>query len=300
VTDFLQTTEGAITAGSVYLLIGFGWNLVYNSCGYLNLAIGQFYVLGAVLAFELQDSVGINSFVVRGVAVILGLGALGYAVERLLLRPLKDKQLGPLIVTIGVALVLLQLSRELAPGIVVQPSRFAPGSFELLDVVVTWQEVVVWVTAAVTALGVLWFFNRTDTGRAVRACADDRDSARFLGLNVAGYATAAFTASAMVAGLAAFVVSPTQGIAYNSGDLIAIKAFLAISIGGIGSYRGAIVGAFVVALGEAYIARYWSSEVRDVAVLTGFIVVLYVYAVVPRRAAGALPSPARVLARRHV
>jgi branched-chain amino acid transport system permease protein len=294
VTDFLQTTEGVVTAASVYLLIGFGWNLVYNSCGYLNLAIGQFYVLGAVLSFELQDSVGIESFIVRAVIVILGLGLLGYVSERLLLRPLGDNQLGALIVTIGLALILLQVAREMAPGIVVQPSPFVEGSFRILDVVVTWQELVVWITAGAVALAVLFFFTRTDTGRAVRACADDRESARFLGLNVAGYGTAAFTASAMLAGLAAFVISPTQGIAYNSGDLIAIKAFLAVSIGGIGNYRGAIVGAFVVAAAEAYVARYWSSAVRDVVVLTGFILVLCIYAARGQSVAGA----ARALAQR--
>ena len=79
-------------------------------------------------------------------------------------------------------------------------------------------------TVAVRSL--FTFFSRTDLGRTMRACTDNRPAALTLGIKVKTLATIAFTASAVLAALAAFVVSPTQGSAYNSGDLIAIKAFV--------------------------------------------------------------------------
>ena len=77
----------------------------------------------------------------------------------------------------------------------------------------------------------------------------------------------------------AFVVAPTQGSAYNSGDLIAIKAFMAVSIVGLGRNGGAVFGAFLVAAAEGYVARYWSADISQIVVLLGFIAILYVYAV---------------------
>ena len=93
------------------------------------------------------------------------------------------------------------------------------------------------------------------------------------------FATIAFTASGILAALAAFVVSPTQGSAYNSGDLIAIKAFMAVSIVGIGRNGGAVFGALLVAAAQGYLARYVNADISDIIVLGGFLIVLYVYVV---------------------
>lgn len=278
--DFLQTTEGIVTAASVYLLVGLGWNIVYNACGYLNLALGQFYILGAVLALELRDSFGIELVPLQGLLVVAAVGLLGFLCERLLLRPLGTFGLRPLIVTIGIALVLLQLARELAPAGALRPPDFIDAApLDLGGVLIAPQEIVVWVTAAVLAGALFAFFRSTDAGRTMRACAENRAGAEALGIRVASYGTIAFTISAMLAAAAAFVVSPTQGVTYNSGDLIAIKAFMAVSIVGLGRNGGAVVGALAVAAAEGYIARYWSADVRDIAVLVGFLVVLYVHAI---------------------
>ncbi len=77
--DFLQTTQGILTAASAYLLVGLGWNIVYNACGYLNLAIGGFYVLGAVVAYEAQSRLGLTSFLLVAVLVVLVVGAVAAA-----------------------------------------------------------------------------------------------------------------------------------------------------------------------------------------------------------------------------
>jgi branched-chain amino acid transport system permease protein len=91
--------------------------------------------------------------------------------------------------------------------------------------------------------------------------------------------TGAFAASAALAGLAAFVVAPTQGVSYDGGDLIAIKSFMAVAIGGLGSYRGGVVGAFGVALTEAYLARHWNPAAQQIVILIAFLLVLYFRAV---------------------
>jgi branched-chain amino acid transport system permease protein len=278
VIDFLQTTEGVVTAASVYLLVGLAWNLTYNACGYLNLALGQYYILGAIFSYKLQTSADIHNVFLLAVLVIGAVGVIGYLSERFLLRPLKDHRLAPLIVTIGINLVLLQLAKRLSPSSVLRPETFVEGTVTVGGVHITYQELIVWGTALVLTIALFFFFTRTDMGRSMRACQDNRKGAEALGIKVPSYSTAAFTVGAMLAATAAFVVGPTQGVAYNSGDLIAIKAFMAVSIVGLGRNGGALFGAFLVAGGQGYIARYWSNDISEIVVLVGFLCVLYVYA----------------------
>ncbi len=277
--DFFQTTEGVITAASVYLLVGLSWNLVFNACGYLNLALGQFYILGAIFSYKLETSWGIHSPFLVGPMIAIAVGFLGFISERFLLRPLKDRGLSPLIVTIGINLMLLQLAKSLSPGLVIRPDTFVDGQISPGGVHISYQELIVWGTAVVLSTALFLFFKRTDLGRSMRASVDNRGAADGLGLRVATYATVAFTVSAMIAAIAAFVVAPTQGSAYSSGDLIAIKAFMAVSIVGIGRNGGAVFGALLVAGAQGYLARYVNADISDIIVLLGFLIVLYVYVV---------------------
>jgi branched-chain amino acid transport system permease protein len=192
---------------------------------------------------------------------------------------LKDRGLSPLIVTIGINLMLLQLAKSLSPGLVIRPDTFVDGQISPGGVHISYQELIVWGTAIVLSAALFLFFKRTDLGRSMRASVDNRGAANALGLRVATYATVAFTVSAMIAAIAAFVVAPTQGSAYNSGDLIAIKAFMAVSIVGIGRNGGAVFGALLVAGAQGYLARYVNADISDIIVLIGFLIVLYVYVV---------------------
>lgn len=274
--DFIQITLGGLTLAAVYLLVGIGWNLVYNASGYLNVAIGEFYILGALLTFKLEQSAGLPPLVAGAVAIALT-GVIGWACERFLIRPLGRAGFHALIVTIGIDLLLFQGARALVPTDIVRPETLIDARpIAIGGVLVQPNAVLVWVTAIVLTGALFWFFQRTDTGRVMRACADNRDGAIGLGLDVAAFGTLAFTASAVLAATAGFVISPTQGVSFSSGIFIAIKSFVAISIFGIGRYGGAAAGAVMVALAEVYIARYGSADLRDALVLGAFLVVLYV------------------------
>jgi branched-subunit amino acid ABC-type transport system permease component len=277
--DFLQTTEGIITAASIYLLIGLGWNLVFNACGYLNLAMGEFFILGAMFSYKFETSWGITSPFLVGPLTVLMVGAIGLIAERALLRPLKDRGLSPLVVTIGIALVLLQLANKLSSNQAIRPNLFISGGVAPGGVHIAYQEFIVWGTAIIVGVLFVLFFTRTDRGRVMRACVDNRRGAENLGIKVATYATAAFTVSSMLAALAAFVITPIESVAYNSGDYIAIKAFMAVSVMGVGRNGGAVGGALLVAALEGYISRYISPDTANVVVLIAFVVILCSYAV---------------------
>lgn len=293
--DLLQTTQGVVTMASVYLLVGLGWNLVYNTSGYLNLAMGQLYIAGAVFSWKLQEAWGVHNVVLLVVATLSGAALIAMLSERFLLRPLADRNVAPLVVTLGLNLILLQLFRWLSPNAVIRPEPMLRGGIEIGGVAIPKQDLVVWGTALVLTTALFLFLSRTDTGRAMRACAVDHRAARQLGLKVETYGTIAFTLSAVLAAAAAFVVAPAQGASVGTGDLVAIKAFMAVSIVGLGRNGGAVFGAFVVAGLEAYLNRYWSTDWAGTAVLAIFLVVLYINA---RRLSGGFNPPAWLRAAR--
>ena len=138
-----------------------------------------------------------------------------------------------------------------------------------------WALAVADVAVALAAWATLAFLvTRTAAGRTVRACADDRASARWLGIDLPRVETSAFVVSAVLAAVAAVVATPAIGVSAGSGTILAVTSFLAVSLGGIGSDRGAIFGALAVALAEAFTARYWSSDVKELVVMVLLVVVL--------------------------
>jgi branched-chain amino acid transport system permease protein len=241
--------------------------------------MGGFFILGAMFSYKFESSWGITSPFLVGPLTLLVVGAIGFAAERFLLRPLKDRGLPPLVVTIGIALILLTVADKLSSAQAVRPNLFVSGGIAPGGVHIEYQELIVWGTAITVSLLFALFFTRTDLGRVMRACVDNRRGAENLGIKVATYATAAFTASAMLAALAAFVITPIESVAYNSGDFIAIKAFMAVSVFGVGRNGGAVAGALLVAGLEGYISRYISPDTADVVVLITFIVILCTYSV---------------------
>ncbi|MDI9897415.1 branched-chain amino acid ABC transporter permease [Rhodococcus sp. IEGM 1381] len=298
--DFLQTTEFVLTMTAAYLLIGLGWNVVYNTCGYLNFAIGQFYILGAILSFRFQSSWGIDSPWLAGLLAVISAGVIAFVAERLVLRPLAslgldERGLAPLILTIGLGLILVQVSFKLSPSTVTRPQELLPGTIDVGGVLIAKQSLLMWFATAVVAGALFMFFRRTDMGRAMRAAAVSPSAARALGLRVASFRTLAFTLSGLLAGFAGFLIAPTQGIAYNGGDVIAIYSFMAVSIVGLGRDGMAVVGAVVVASIQGYSARYLGQSVSEVIVLVAFLGVVYLYAA--RADGGILPTRLRVAMR---
>lgn len=274
-SSWLQLLLGGVVAGCSYLLIGLSWNVVYNACGYLNLAVGQFFVLSAIIATELQQRLPFWHIGLSVVCAVIAAGIVGWLCERYLLRPLQERKLAPLMVTVGLALVLAQLARWMAPALIVRPADWLDGGpFEIAGVFIVRQDLIV-VGVAVTSTALLAATLRwSNAGRRVRACTDDRESARTIGIDVAATSTAAFALGAALAGLAGVVIGPVSGVAAGSGEMVAISAFLAVSLGGIGRYGRGAAFALAVGVAEALLARLFGAESRNIIVLAAFVLLL--------------------------
>lgn len=272
-TEFMQITVGVVTLACVYALVAFGWNVVYSVTGILNLAQGEFFMLGGIIAATNMD---------RGLPVAVGLGIAGPTVvallmETALLRPLaqKGRIFHQIVITLAVAIFLREATAwRVGPDPFFGPDLINGPPVELLGAYIPRQSLLVWgVTAALGIL--LWLlFSRTTFGAALRACAEAPEGAAVIGLQINRLRLAALGLAGLLGGLAGVLMSALTPVAFNSGTFVGLKGFIAAAIGGLGLLGGAIVGSIFVAALEGYFAAYVSDVYRDVLVFSSMIAVL--------------------------
>jgi branched-chain amino acid transport system permease protein len=147
-------------------------------------------------------------------------------------------------------------------------ARFSAGALAL-----TGQTVIIFI-ASVALIVLLWlFFERTLTGKALRATAVNRAGARLMGISSSGAGRLAFTMAALIGALSGLLIGPTTTIFYDSGFLIGLKGFVAAVFAGLSSYPLALVGALAVGLLESF-GSFWASSFKEVIVFSSILPVL--------------------------
>jgi len=267
VTEFLQIVAGGLLVGSAYALVALGLYLVYRVTGVVNLAQGAFCVLGALAAWTLQVPLGANAAIAAllGIAaaaaggVLLGGGAFVPGLTRLSNGNMLILSAGALTLMEGLFLVLWGT----------QPYALPPfGSrdpWDLAGVLLPSQGA--WVVGAVAAVAAgLWLaLTRTGPGRALRACAENPVAARLVGVSVPRMTLLSYAISAAMGGVAGVVIAPTTSLQFDTGRLFTSSAFIAVVVGGLGSFSGAIVGALLLGvvgqLATAYVSSLFSNAI---------------------------------------
>ncbi len=274
-TDFFQLFFSGLATGSVYALAALGFTLLWQASGTINFAQGEFVMLPAfmMLAF---GSVGLPlplAFLATcGVAV----GVLGWAIKRGIADPLLRHGLMPIVVaTIGLAIaarngVRAGYSAEAHPF----PSLFADKLFSVAGVNLTLADIGTLVLALALVLATQAFLQRTVTGRAMQAVAQNTESATVLGIDVPRMVFYTFAINALLACAAALLVTPTYLAKFDMGEGLGTKAFFAAIIGGFNNSRGALLGGVIVGVAENLAAAYISPSYKDAVALVLFMIVI--------------------------
>lgn len=262
-----------LTIGMVYALIALGYTMVYGILQLINFAHGEIFMVGAYLALIF---VGVFlpwnlPFWVLLPAVfffaVLGCVLLGVAVERAAYRPLQGSpKLTALISSIGVsfflqnAVMLLFGSKEKS-----MPEIFPTQAFNLGNITFTWTQGLIFSVSIFMMLGLTWFVKNTALGKAMRACAENRQAASLMGISVKGVVRSTFAIGSGLAALGGALFAMNYGsINFHDGYLAGIKAFTAAVLGGIGSIPGAMIGGILLGVLEGFGAGYISSQWKDV------------------------------------
>jgi branched-chain amino acid transport system permease protein len=204
-------------------------------------------------------------------ALVTPFGALVY---RLAYQSLADASvLVLLIVSVGVHFALTGLGLVFFGAEGFRNPAFWDQRFSIGPLSVSGQTVIIFV-ASTALIAMLWlYFERTLSGKALRATAVNRLGARLMGISSVGAGKLSFTMAAFIGALSGLLISPTTTVFYDSGFLIGLKGFVAAVFGGLASYPGALLGALLVGMLESF-SSFWASAFKEVIVFTAILPVL--------------------------
>ncbi|HEB51455.1 MAG TPA: branched-chain amino acid ABC transporter permease [Desulfobulbus sp.] len=246
----LEQLLNGLQLGVMLFLMSAGLTLVFGIMRVINLAHGSFYMLGAYVAATVTMHSG--SFLLGMLAALPAAGLAGILVELIVLRRLYQRDhLDQVLATFGLIFFFNELTRMIwgrQPLFMEVPSWLA-GSVELLPGIrYPVYRLAILLVGVVVALFLYLLFSRTRLGMRIRAGATNRETVAALGVNIRLLYTLVFGLGTMLAGLAGMMAGPILAVEAGMGDSILILTFVVIVIGGIGSVRGALVGAILVGL----------------------------------------------------
>jgi len=276
-TFLIQTLVSGIGTGCIYGLIGIGFCVIYNASGIVNFAQGMFVMLGGMLTHALFSRAGLPLPLAAFLAIVI-VALVGVGIERLVVRPLWKRNATMFVMilaTLAAQIVIERLTLIVAGD---QPKTF-PGfsdapPFKIGGIAVSVQLVWIAVISLLLVGGLALFFARTRTGRAMRACAINREAAALQGIPVARMLGFSFALSAALGAAAGILITPTQYTAFNVGVPFAISGFIAAILGGFGSAGGAFVGGIMLGVAQAAAIVVFGAGFKNVAALSILLVFL--------------------------
>jgi branched-chain amino acid transport system permease protein len=301
-----NTIDG-LTTGAIYALVALGYTLVYGVLRLINFAHSEIFMVGAWTVLGIYTAMSVSgssplplillALLVAGLAAAAASGSTALVIERIAYRPLRKKNAPPLIfliTAIGCSLALMEVFGYVlkvlfgppfgravvgVPTLVSQKPLIEVKNNWLSDIVgefsITNLQVIVVVAALVMMYGLDRFVNHTRPGRAVRAVAQDPDTAALMGVNKDRVIMLIFLLAGTMAGVAALLYTMRFSIvAFDMGFLVGLKAFTAAVLGGIGNLRGALVGGLLLGIVEVYASSLLTSNWKDVVAFIVLVVVL--------------------------
>jgi len=273
--DLIQLLVSGMATGAIYALAALGFTLLWQAAGVINFAQGEFVMLPAfsMLFFIAGGSPLWLAFLLT---CVLSMIILGYGFKRVIVDPLIKHGVIPLVIaTLGLSIAVKSIVRagysaEAHPF----PSPFPAGQFALGGINISYADVGTLIIAGLIVIGLQAFLNKTVTGRAMQAVAQNTEAAKVLGINVKRMVLYVFLINAVLAVVAALLVTPTYLAKFDMGDSIGQKAFFAAIIGGFNQTRGALLGGVLIGILENVVGFYVSPAYKEGVALVLFLGVI--------------------------
>ena len=273
IIELAQQIINGLTIGGIYSLMALGLTVVYGILGIAHFAHGSFAMLGGYIIFFFLKKFGVSFFVAIALAMPVGV-VLGMLIERFAYRPVRDAPpINSFIIALGLTMIIegANLLMFGADQIVIPTSYhdvINVGTVAIMEL-----RLYVVLTTIVLILAMTAFINRTNTGMAVRAVAQNRSAAILMGINVNRIPMIIFAISSALGIAAGAFVGALFAISPGVGEGLVIKGFAVLILGGLGSIPGAIIGGLVLGVSETLAAGFISSSYKDVI---AFLVMIFV------------------------
>lgn len=270
-----------ITTGAFYALVALGIVIVYKATEVVNLAHGELFMMGGMLAYTFHVMGGVP-YLPSLVLAVVGAFVIGVLTDRIAYRPvLRHGLASVLLATIGVSFILKGIGRYLWGGkgdYLAFPPVVSPEPIQVGGIMIMSQQLVVLVAALAVMAAFTVFFRRTRIGKWMQATASNPRAALLCGLRIDRVYMYTFAVSAAVAGAAAVLMAPLTLLYPDIGFVLFVKGFAAAVLGGLNSIPGALVGGFLVGILEQFAAGYLHTSFQDVA---AFVVIMLALVFLP-------------------
>ncbi|MGD9794873.1 MAG: urea ABC transporter permease subunit UrtB [Acidimicrobiia bacterium] len=266
--------------GAILLLAALGLALTFGQMGVINMANGEFLMVGAYSAYVTQQVVtspGLSIVLALPIAFVVA-GLLGLLLEVCVIQWMYKRPLDTLLVTVGVSLVLQQLARDVfgAQGDPVTSPGWLDGQISVFGYEWPYRQLFT-IVLAIGSLGALSAVLRySPFGRQIRATVQNRELAETLGVSTRNVDRITFFLGSGLAGLGGVAVALISGTNATLGNTYIIPAFLVVVVGGVGQLKGAVIAAWIVGVATAFITDWTSGSMAQVITFAMVVVFLTV------------------------
>jgi len=272
----IEQLLNGLVLGCMYASVASGLTLIWGTMKMLNFAHGEFYMVGGYVLYFATTAFGIPPLpgLVLAVVMVFVLGAL---LEKGVIEPLLKKpgwELSPLVATVGASIAIQNAALKFFGERFKNLPYFLDGTLELFGIRMAYQRIMIFSVTAAVMLGFWVFIKKARFGLGLRAVAQDRDAAILVGINFKTVYTINFGLSCGLAALAAGLLAPIFSINPWMGHAALTKGFIAVVLGGLGSFEGAILAGMILGTVESIAVITLSSEWKDVVAFAIFILVL--------------------------
>lgn len=273
---FIQQLFNGLTIGSIYALVALGLTLVYGILHIPNFAHGALYMMGGYITFTMMTKYELNYWLAICVSIIV-VGLIGVLMERFVFFPLRfSSPIQDNIAAIGI-LLFLEAFAQFVWGAEYQSMPTPYGQVvQIFGLTFTMQRLLIIIAAIVVMILLQLFLKKTFTGATIIAMSQNREGANLVGINTNKVAMLTFMISGGLAAIAASLSSPINLVFPGMGELVILKAFVILILGGMGSIPGAILGGYILGFSESLGATYISNDYKDIIAFALLIIILTV------------------------
>ena len=277
---FISLTITGLVMGIIFALMALGLTLIFSILNVINFAHGEFYMLGGyAMIFLLEAFTNFPPILMVPVAGVL-VAIVGIVFEIAFLRPMHDEKIerpaeSAVLITFGLSFFLLNLALAVWGPFPHSPPSFIGGSVQLGPILVSADRLVASGMSLLLLALLLLLINKTWLGKALRAVSQDKQAAAVVGINSDVMNTIAFALGVGLAAVSGALLATSFSVTPDVGAVPAIRSYIIIVLGGMGSIPGSIAGAIIIGLVESYGAGYFPDPSRALNYKTAYGLVIF-------------------------
>ncbi|MDX1414328.1 MAG: branched-chain amino acid ABC transporter permease [Candidatus Promineifilaceae bacterium] len=292
--QFTQALINGIMLGGFYAVMVLGFSIIWGVMGVINLAHGEFVMVGAYLTWYIHKQFGWEPFATILVVLVIMFGA-GYILQRILInRIIERPYLISLLVTFGLAIIISNSFKLIFTATPRTVDTMFSGFWRFGNVTVPITRSLIMAAALIIMTLLYLFLHYTKLGKSIRAAAQNREAARIVGIEIGSVYALTFAIAIALTGAAGTLISPIQPVYPFMGSALTLKAFAITALAGLGSIPGALFGGIFLGLIEVLIATFVPGVGTNLGIVSSYIILVIVLVVRPQGLFGGVQAAREV------